>query len=187
MADSVKELSRLTLYLTYLHLRPLVHSISQKIGWTCRNILSSKILPRTLLMHWFPLHARHQNSPPRNQKQEINQTAAGSSTVMPMFLAVPATIFIAASIVTAFRSGILVSAISCKTVQHMVLPTMNKRTIQLIKRTLQCILSSEQSKTIHYQQALSNHGGCYEWTSVVFLFRPHLRGLQETRKFSLLW
>lgn len=36
-----------------------------------------------------------------------------SEIVMPMFLAVPATILIAGSIVLQFKSGSLVSAISC--------------------------------------------------------------------------
>ena len=36
-----------------------------------------------------------------------------ASTVMPMFLAVPSMIFIPASTVVAFKSGIFVSAISC--------------------------------------------------------------------------
>ena len=37
-----------------------------------------------------------------------------SLTVTPMFLAVPSTMRMAASTVTAFRSGSLISAISCK-------------------------------------------------------------------------
>lgn len=41
----------------------------------------------------------------------------GASMLIPMFLAVPATIFIAASTLLQFKSGNLVSAISC-TQQH---------------------------------------------------------------------
>lgn len=43
--------------------------------------------------------------------------ASGASMLIPMFLAVPATIFIAASTLEQFKSGNLVSAISC-TQQH---------------------------------------------------------------------
>lgn len=44
---------------------------------------------------------------------ELHTAAQASTTVMPMFFAVPSMMFMPASTVVAFRSGILISAISC--------------------------------------------------------------------------
>ena len=50
----------------------------------------------------------------KNAAKHCCKTAVCQSlTVTPMFLAVPSTIFIAASTVVAFRSGSFISAISC--------------------------------------------------------------------------
>lgn len=58
--------------------------------------------------------------------------------VMPMFLAVPSTIFMAGSIVAQLRSGSLVSAISCKQTEQIMKACYFQRTEEaLLPRPVQ--------------------------------------------------
>ena len=56
----------------------------------------------------------------RLSQSRLRPAALYSPTVIPMLLAVPAIMLIAASKLAAFRSGILVSAIFCRSALEMV-------------------------------------------------------------------
>lgn len=67
----------------------------------------------TVLVHTEQKGAPNKDAPFIKKKCFDSQAATGASTVIPMFLAVPSTIFMAASTFMQFRSGSLISAISC--------------------------------------------------------------------------